>query len=86
MTQKRRVLESHGELWSLGPISRHLERAEVVACFRLTAGHDLLGVYFHWIGLAANEACPLCGYARMDGGHLLQCTGLNEYPADDIIS
>ncbi|GFV51250.1 reverse transcriptase [Trichonephila clavipes] len=33
-------------------------------------------------GLAANEACPLCGHARMDGDHLPQCTGL----AEDIVS
>ncbi|GFY04773.1 hypothetical protein TNCV_420271 [Trichonephila clavipes] len=43
-------------------------------------------IYLHWFGVAANEACPLCGRARMDGDHLLQCTGLNEYPANDIVS
>ncbi|GFX41443.1 reverse transcriptase [Trichonephila clavipes] len=63
-----------------GPIPRHLERAEAVARFRLTTGHDFIGRHdTHWLGLAANEACPLCGHARMDGNHLLQCTGLNDY-------
>ncbi|GFU70234.1 uncharacterized protein TNCV_903761 [Trichonephila clavipes] len=48
----------------VGPIPRHLERAEAVARFRLTTGHDFLGVYLHWLGVAANEACPICGRAR----------------------
>ncbi|GFW66728.1 reverse transcriptase [Trichonephila clavipes] len=52
----------------------------------LTTGHDFLGVYLHWLGVAANEACPLCDHARMDGDYLLQCTGLDEYPTDDIVS
>ncbi|GFT76553.1 reverse transcriptase [Trichonephila clavipes] len=54
--------------------------------FRLTTGDDFLGVYLHWLGLAANEACLLCGHARMDGDHLLQCTRLDEYPTHDILS
>ncbi|GFV46942.1 uncharacterized protein TNCV_3033391 [Trichonephila clavipes] len=58
ITQKRRVLESHGKLAIVGPITRHLERTESIACFRLTTGHDFLGVYLHWLGVAANEACP----------------------------
>ncbi|GFU27553.1 cuticle protein 10.9 [Trichonephila clavipes] len=37
-------------------------------------------------GLAADGACPLCGHVRMDGDHLLQCTELDEYSADDIVS
>ncbi|GFX46254.1 hypothetical protein TNCV_1371961 [Trichonephila clavipes] len=49
--------------------------------FCLTTGHDFLGVYLHWLGVAANEACPICGHVRMDGDHLLQCTGLDKYPA-----
>ncbi|GFV30219.1 reverse transcriptase [Trichonephila clavipes] len=65
---------------------RHLERAESVARFRLTNGHDFLGVYLHWLGLAADEVCPLCGHARMNGNHLLQCTGLNDYLTDGIDS
>ncbi|GFU78287.1 reverse transcriptase [Trichonephila clavipes] len=69
---------------SVGPIPRHLRRAEAVACFRLTTGHNFFGVYLHWLGLAADEACPLCGCARRDGDHLLQWTGLDEYPTDDI--
>ncbi|GFV53787.1 reverse transcriptase [Trichonephila clavipes] len=44
------------------------------------------GVHVHWIGLAADEACWFCGHVRMDGDHLLQCTGLDEYPTDDIVS
>ncbi|GFW69878.1 hypothetical protein TNCV_1403311 [Trichonephila clavipes] len=30
----------------VGPISRQLE---AVARFRLTTGHELFGVYFHWL-------------------------------------
>ncbi|GFW42646.1 reverse transcriptase [Trichonephila clavipes] len=86
MTQKTKCLGKPWEtLTTMGPIPRHLERAEAVARFRLTTGHDFLGVYLHWLGVAANEACPLCGHARMDGDLLLQCTGLVEYPADDIV-
>ncbi|GFT24886.1 reverse transcriptase [Trichonephila clavipes] len=70
----------------MGSIPRHLGRVKAVAHFLLTTGHDFLGVYLHWLGLAANETCPLCGHARMDGDHLLQCTGLEEYPTDDIVS
>ncbi|GFV89136.1 reverse transcriptase [Trichonephila clavipes] len=66
-------------------IPRHLERAEAVARFRLTTGHDFWGKYLHWLSVAANEACPICGHARMDCDHLLQCTGLDEYPAVDIM-
>ncbi|GFT50784.1 reverse transcriptase [Trichonephila clavipes] len=44
------------------------------------------GVHVHWIGLAADEACSFCGHVRMDGDHLLQCTGLDEYPTDDVDS
>ncbi|GFT80266.1 reverse transcriptase [Trichonephila clavipes] len=56
-------------------IPKHLVRAEAVALFRLTTGHDFLGVYLHWLGVAINEACLLSGHARIDGDHLLQCTG-----------
>ncbi|GFV64922.1 reverse transcriptase [Trichonephila clavipes] len=81
---------SFGKPWEIlatvGPIPRHLEKAETVARFCLTTGHDFLGVYLHWLGVAANEACPLCGHARMDRDHLLKCTGLVEYSADDIVS
>ncbi|GFW32295.1 reverse transcriptase [Trichonephila clavipes] len=28
----------------------------------------------------------LCGHARMDGELLLQCTGLDKYPTDDVVS
>ncbi|GFS55999.1 reverse transcriptase [Trichonephila clavipes] len=71
--------EEFGKPWetlvTVGPIPRHLERADAVARFRLTTGHDFLGVYLHWLGVAANEACPTCDHARMDDDHLLQCTG-----------
>ncbi|GFU98424.1 uncharacterized protein TNCV_3652551 [Trichonephila clavipes] len=50
MTQKRK---SFGKPWetlaTLDTIPRHLGRAEAVACFRLTTGHDFLGVYIHWL-------------------------------------
>ncbi|GFX37949.1 reverse transcriptase [Trichonephila clavipes] len=73
-------------LATVGPILRRLGRAEAVTLFRLTTGRDFLGVHLHWLGVAANEAYPLCGHARMDGDHLPQCTGLAAYPTDDIIS
>ncbi|GFX37671.1 reverse transcriptase [Trichonephila clavipes] len=57
-------------------------------CCTLSPNHrqDFLEVYLHWIGLAADEACPLCSHVRMDGDHLLQCTRLDEYPTDVIVS
>ncbi|GFU82101.1 reverse transcriptase [Trichonephila clavipes] len=64
----------------------HLERTEAVILFHLTIGHDVLGVYLHWLVLYADEACLLCGHARMDSDLLLQCTGLVNYPIDDILS
>ncbi|GFT88510.1 reverse transcriptase [Trichonephila clavipes] len=86
----RRYHKSFGKPWealaTVGPIPMRLERAEAVDRFRLTTGHYFLGVNPHWVGAAANEACSLCGHARMDGDHLPQCTGLAEYPADDIVS
>ncbi|GFY33302.1 reverse transcriptase [Trichonephila clavipes] len=75
-----------GTLATVGSIPRHLERAEAVARFRLTAGHDFLGVYLHCLGVTANETCSICGHAKMDGDHLLQCIGLDEYSADDNVS
>ncbi|GFY28897.1 hypothetical protein TNCV_4720281 [Trichonephila clavipes] len=65
-------------LATVSPIPRHLERAEADARFRLTTGHDFLGVYFHWL---CHSGHLYCGHARM-----LQSTGLYEYPADDIVS
>ncbi|KMQ82368.1 reverse transcriptase [Lasius niger] len=82
--------ESIGKQWetlaAVGPIPRHIERAEAVARFRLTTGHDFLGVHLHFLDLAADEACQLCGHARMDGDHLKQCTALALHPADDVVS
>ncbi|GFX41638.1 hypothetical protein TNCV_3110341 [Trichonephila clavipes] len=37
------------------------------------------------LDLAYDKAFPLYGHSRVDGDHLLQCTGLDEYPADDIV-
>ncbi|GFW69993.1 reverse transcriptase [Trichonephila clavipes] len=71
---------------TINPISRHPEIAEAVARFHLITGHDFLGVYLYWHGLAADEACPSCGHARMDSNHLLQCTGLDEYLIDGIVN
>ncbi|GFX20837.1 hypothetical protein TNCV_78921 [Trichonephila clavipes] len=70
----------------VGSIPRHLERAETVLRFHLTIGHDFMGVNRHWLGLAADEACPLYGHVIMNGDHLLQCTGLDEYPTGDVVS
>lgn len=82
--------ESIGKQWetlaTIGPIPRHLERAEAVARFRLTTGHDFLGVHLHRLGLAADETCPLCGHVRMDGEHLEHCSALLQHPTDDVVS
>ncbi|GFU41698.1 reverse transcriptase [Trichonephila clavipes] len=88
MTQKTKSPEKPWEtLATVGLIPRHpLNRAEVVARFRLITGHDFLGVYQHLFGLASDEACPFCGHAKMNANHLIQSTGLEEYPADDIVS
>ncbi|GFU07437.1 reverse transcriptase [Trichonephila clavipes] len=87
MTQKTK---SFGKPWetlaTVGSIPRHLERSEAVVLFRITTGHNFLGVYLHWLGMAANETCPHCSRARMDSNPLLHCTGLVEYPTDDIVS
>ncbi|GFX10985.1 hypothetical protein TNCV_512451 [Trichonephila clavipes] len=58
---------------------RHLERAEAVARFRLTTGHDLLVVYLQWFCLV------ILTMARMDGDHLLQCTGLDEHQTGNVV-
>ncbi|GFT50647.1 reverse transcriptase [Trichonephila clavipes] len=52
----------------------------------LTTADDFLEVYLHRLDLAANEACPLCSHVRMVGDFLIQCSGLDEYPTDDIVS
>ncbi|GFS85927.1 reverse transcriptase [Trichonephila clavipes] len=80
--------KSLGKPWrtlaTVGPISRYLERAEAVTRFHITTGQNFLENTS--IDLAVDEACPLCGYARMDGDHLSQCTGLDEYPTDDVVN
>ncbi|GFX76491.1 hypothetical protein TNCV_2130421 [Trichonephila clavipes] len=51
-----------------------------------TTEHDFLRVYLHYLGIAADEICPLCDHVRMDGDHLRQCTGLEKYPTDDVVN
>ncbi|GFV72281.1 hypothetical protein TNCV_637431 [Trichonephila clavipes] len=65
---------------------RYMETAEACARFRPTTGGNILEVYLHWLGLATDEACLLYGYAGIDGEYMLQCTGLDEYPTNDIFS
>ncbi|GFY27662.1 reverse transcriptase [Trichonephila clavipes] len=76
--------KSKETLDTVGPIPRHLERAEAVAHFSLTSGRDFLGVYLHWPGLADDEACSFSGHARMDGDHLLQCTRLDKRVTENL--
>ncbi|GFT96268.1 uncharacterized protein TNCV_3907061 [Trichonephila clavipes] len=54
----------------VGPMPRHLERTDAAVHFRLTIGQDVLGVYLPWLGLAADEACPL---AIMTGWMVTTC-------------
>ncbi|GFY28821.1 hypothetical protein TNCV_4719551 [Trichonephila clavipes] len=63
---------------------RHLERAELVAHFRLTTWHDFWE--YTSTGLVWLLTRSIHSAARMDGDHLLQCTGLDENPADAIVS
>ncbi|GFT68269.1 reverse transcriptase [Trichonephila clavipes] len=81
--------KSLGKSWetlaAVGPIQRHLWRTETVDLFRLTTGHDFLGVYLHCLDLAAEEAYLLCGHTRIDDDHLIQSTGL-EFPTNDVVS
>ncbi|GFV32114.1 reverse transcriptase [Trichonephila clavipes] len=78
--------KSLGKPWefldTVGLIPRYLERAEAVARVGVYNHriYNFFGVYLHWLGLAADKFCPLCGHARVDGNHLLQCPGLDEYP------
>ncbi|GFU74909.1 reverse transcriptase [Trichonephila clavipes] len=71
---KTKNLEKSWEtLTTAGPIPKHMESVDAVGRFHLTTGHDVLGVYLHWLGLVADEACLLCDYSRIDSNHLLQC-------------
>ncbi|GFX38627.1 reverse transcriptase [Trichonephila clavipes] len=79
-TQKTKSLGKPWETFATVDLIPRLAR------FRLTSGHEFWGVYLHWLGLAADKACLLCGHASMDGDHLSQCTELDEYPTDDIVS
>ncbi|GFV43727.1 reverse transcriptase [Trichonephila clavipes] len=82
--------KSLGKPWetltTVDPIPRHFQKVEAVARFRLTIRHDSLKEYLHWFGLTVDEACPLYGHSIMDGNHLVQCTGLDKYPTDDVVS
>ncbi|GFW57763.1 hypothetical protein TNCV_2926821 [Trichonephila clavipes] len=81
--ESSRLNRNHGKIWPLWVQSRG---TEAIANFRLIFAHDFLGVYLHWLDLTADEVCPLCGHARKDGDHPLQCAGLDEYPIDDVVS
>ncbi|GFX30797.1 hypothetical protein TNCV_656831 [Trichonephila clavipes] len=48
--------------------------------------HDFLGVYIPLLGLATDEACPICDKARLEGDHQLQCTLHDKYPTEAIVS
>ncbi|GFT67110.1 hypothetical protein TNCV_1892261 [Trichonephila clavipes] len=80
MNQKPRALESHGKLCPLLVQSRGTWRE-----LRLLPAFSPPDMTF-WQYTSTGLACPLCGYARMDSDHLLQCTGLDEYPTEDIVS
>ncbi|GFU05320.1 hypothetical protein TNCV_3262641 [Trichonephila clavipes] len=83
-TFRVRGLENIWEtLTTVDRILSHLERAQAVARFHLTTVHEIMVVYIHWLDLNADKVGPLCGHVRMDGVHLLQNTGLNEYPTHD---
>ncbi|GFV80441.1 transposable element Tc1 transposase [Trichonephila clavipes] len=47
---------------------------------------NVVQIYLQWLGLAAEQASPICGHFRMDDDHLFQCTGLDESPIDDNVS
>ncbi|GFV99472.1 uncharacterized protein TNCV_5078361 [Trichonephila clavipes] len=55
--------KSYGKPWetltTVGTIPRHLERANAVARFHLTTGHEFLAVYLHWLGLAAAHSAAM---------------------------
>ncbi|GFU23795.1 hypothetical protein TNCV_2445141 [Trichonephila clavipes] len=52
----------------------------------LITWHVFLGVYIHCVCLTADETCPLCDHARMDGEPLIKCTGLDEHPTNDVVN
>ncbi|GIY21379.1 reverse transcriptase [Caerostris darwini] len=62
-----------------GDILIHQERAEVVAYFRLTSGHDYLQAHLQ----ASDGIWPLCRIANMDGDPLRNCIKFIDVP-DDI--
>ncbi|GFV01288.1 reverse transcriptase [Trichonephila clavipes] len=68
------------------PIPKHLERADDVASFLLTTKHYCMRVYFRRLVPATDKGSLLCSNAKIDGNNLHQCTGLDEYPSDDIVS
>ncbi|GFX27290.1 hypothetical protein TNCV_3341021 [Trichonephila clavipes] len=49
--------------------------------------NEFLGVYLHRFGLGADEASQIMPKpCQVNGDYLLQCTGLDEYLTDDVIS
>ncbi|GFY03734.1 hypothetical protein TNCV_3666441 [Trichonephila clavipes] len=68
MTQNTKSFEKSLEtLASVNPIPMHMQRAEVVVHLHLTTGNDVLCIYLHWVGFAADEAFPYGGHIRMKG-------------------
>ncbi|GFS97152.1 uncharacterized protein TNCV_1921001 [Trichonephila clavipes] len=84
VTQKNQEpWKAMGNLDHCGSYTEAPGESQGLPAFAKTIGHDFLGVYIHWLGLSADEPCPLCGHGWMDGDHLLQYTGLDEYPLRD---
>ncbi|GIY53832.1 reverse transcriptase [Caerostris darwini] len=59
-------------------ILMHLKRAETVARYRLTTGHDYLQAHLHLIGLVSDRIYPLC----LIGDQMWNCTDLIDVPED----
>ncbi|GFU42527.1 reverse transcriptase [Trichonephila clavipes] len=77
VTQETKSLIKPWEtLVTVAPILRHLERAEAVACFCLTTGSQIFTSV--WRSIAR--------FGSLDGDHLLQFSGLNEWQTNDGIS
>ncbi|XP_066902852.1 uncharacterized protein [Halyomorpha halys] len=86
-TNARHQVQAEGKKWESlldkdKRIPGNLSRAEVVACFRLETGHDLLQKHLHRIGIVDSPKCPLCNMGDMDGDHLLACVGLEDVEQD----
>ncbi|GFV30789.1 reverse transcriptase [Trichonephila clavipes] len=84
VTQK---IKSLGKPWSLWVLyEKPGESRGCCTLLPITTGHNFMEVYLHWLDLAADEACPLCCRVRMNSSPLLQCTGLDKYSIDDVVS